>query len=78
MENKQNNTDYYKVSKQAHKQACARYYQKVKDDEHYKAKIAQAKKKYYETHKEEIKAKRRERYQAKKALKLEIEENKSI
>ena len=72
MENKGNTTDYYKVSKEAHKRACAKYYEKVKNDEHYKAKIAQAKKTYYERHKEEIKQKRRERYQAKKALKLEI------
>ena len=75
MENKEN-TDYYKVSKQAHKEACARYYQKVKDNEHYKAKIAEATKKYYQMHKDEIKAKRRERYQEKKkALKPDIVEN---
>jgi hypothetical protein len=82
MENKQNNNEYYRVSKQAHKEACARYYQKVKDNEEYKKKIAAAKKTYYERHKEQIKAKRRERYQEKKeALKLQkakIEENKSI
>lgn len=76
----ENNNEYYRVSKEAHKRACAKYYEKVKNDEHYKAKIAQAKKTYYERHKEEIKQKRRERYQAKKALKLEIEieENKNI
>jgi len=71
------NKEYYKVSKEAHKRACAKYYEKVKNDEHYKQKIAEAKKKYYETHKEEIKAKRRARYQAKKdeSLKPDIVEN---
>ena len=59
----ENNNEYYRVSKEAHKRACAKYYEKVKNDEHYKAKRRE---------------RYQEKKKALKTQKAQIEENKSI